>query len=172
MLIYFPFHHSLLFLFIVCNDYLLILYLHIHSIMSTCTHLFLDFHTHFVTPLFFIFHSSFFILFFYYYNNSSEKSSYEKYCHIGSSLVCFLGQQFEEKIEPVERGRGVARRNSDVVWPRIMRKMWNMNSMPTNSISRSDQHRPIITATHRRHGELLRNPLTHPIRTKIDVLKT
>ena len=60
---------------------------------------------------------------FYFYNNSSEKSSYEKYCHIGKSFVCFLGQQFNENIDPVERGRGVARKNSDVVCPRIMRKM-------------------------------------------------
>lgn len=139
----------------------------VHVFIHECLHLSicLLFCNLFLTPLFFI-------LYTYFYNNSSEKSSYEKYCHIGSSLVCFLGQQLEEKIDPVERGRGVARKNSDVVWPRIIRKMWNMNSIPTKSISRSDQHRPIITATHRRHGELLRSPLTHPIRTKIDVLNT
>ena len=49
------------------------------------------------------------------YSNSSEKSSYEKYCHIGKSLVCFLGQQFDENMDPVEGGKGVARKNSDVV---------------------------------------------------------
>lgn len=57
----------------------------------------------------------FYLVYSYSYNNSSEKSSYEKYCHIGRSFVCFLGQQLEEKIEPVERGSGVARKNSDVV---------------------------------------------------------
>jgi hypothetical protein len=74
--------------------------------MSTCTYLCFDLYNYFLTSLFFHLH---------FYNNSSEKSSYEKYCHIGSSLVCFLGQQLEEKMEPVERGSGVARKNSDVV---------------------------------------------------------
>lgn len=99
---------------------------------------------------------------------SSEKSSYAKLCHIGNNLVWRLGQQFVCTDTPDRSGRGEPRKNSLVVWPRIIKKMWNINNIPTRRINSNDQDKPIITERPRKNGVLLLIPVAHPISMNIE----